>query len=251
MLPKLDDILRNKLSHSYLDNISVVCNGYIYSVGNGSVDVELVKILEEKSLDNMESILFETCTQQIYTQKFDDFTIIITAKRIAPLSFLRNTCQKMKETIREDTSIREIIESEGKTISQDNLTVMLRSLQIPKGDLMLRSTIHFIRPEVILDITRDISGYIWIHSKEGDGLILFEEGDIKKSVFYGECNLSKEEAINRIYSLKEGQIECYKLDRLPINEIQNGLHLLGLSDEFLEVIHEAKKLRQQIDGSIK
>jgi|GEM_PF-4194082 len=250
MSQKLHELLNNRLSHSYLEAVAIECEGKVYTIGSGSIDSWLVEVMKDIS-DLTMSVLLETSSQQIFTRKSGDLTIIIAAKKIAPLSFLRSTCQSILQVVVEDIWVKERIASEGETIiADDDLVSMLKSLKIPEGEMILKSTVPFICPKDVISMTEDVDGYIWIHSGEGKGLILLNEGDIVSSVFEGESTWTGEEAMDMISSLKEGEIECYRFEKLPERDIQDGLHLLGLDDEFIDAINEAKRLKRQLSNTI-
>ncbi len=250
MSQKLDELLNNRLSHSFLDAVAIECEGKVYTIGSGSIDPWLVELMKDIS-DRAMSVLLETSSQQIFTRKSGDFTIIIAAKKIAPLSFLRSTCQSILQVLGEDVWMKERIASEGETIiAGDNLTCMLKSHKIPEGEMILKSTVPFISPKDVISMTEDLDGYIWIHSGDGKGLILLNEGDIVSSFFEGESTWTDEEAMDMISSLKEGVIECYRFEKLQERGIQDGFHLLGLDDDFIDAINEAKRLRRQLSNTI-
>lgn len=249
MSQKLDELLKNRLSHSYIEAAAIEYKGKIYNIGIGSIDQWLIEEMNEL-ISRTTSVLLETSNQQVFTCKLGDFTIIIAAKKMAPLSFLRSTCRSIHQIVSEDGCIKERIKSEGKVISSESRIYMLKSYEVPQGKMMLKSTIPFIRPEVVVSMLKDIEGYIWVTSGDVKGLIILKDNKITTSVSDSESTYTGEEALTRIYSLKEGDIECYKFERLPERSIQEGLQLLGLDDDFIDAINEAKRLRQQLSNTI-
>ncbi|MDY6958409.1 MAG: hypothetical protein SVK08_04560 [Halobacteriota archaeon] len=250
MSQKLNELLNNRLSHSFIETVAIECEGKVYTIGSSSIDSQLAKQIKDISGRTM-SVLLETSSQQIFSRRSGNFIIIIAAKKIAPLSFLRSACQNILQIVVEDSWMKERIASEGATIIEDDdLGNMLKSFNIPKGEVILRSTIPFISIKDLMSMTDGIDGYIWISSREGKSLILLNDGGVVRSVFEGERTWTGEEAMDIIFTLKEGVIEFYKYEKLPDRDIQDGLHLLGLDDDFVDAINEAKRLRQQLSNTI-
>ena len=255
VLPKLNNRMENQLTNSLVDAIGIISNGNIFSVRTDAFDFGLISSVEANLLDHdIESVLIDVGGRLVYANRLDELIIIIIAKRAASLSFLRSICQNVIRSI-DINSIKLQIAEEGCPISENCLDSLLERTNTPKGDIVLSSLIRFVHPAEFLLRTRDVSGYVFLSSKEGNGLIVFDDGDVKKSVFEGKRNkLDGNEAINQIYSLEEGEIECYKIEKdsneeeEPVELDPDNLSLIGLDDGAMEVILEAKRLRDELSN---
>jgi len=256
VLPKLNNRMENQLTNSLIDAIGIISEGNIYSVRTEIFDFGLISSINSEISDfNIESVLMDVKGRLIYANKLDELIIVIIAKRAASLSFLRSICQNVIRSI-DIKTIKQQIAEEGCPIAENSLKHLLERTNTLKGDIILSSLIGFVHPAEFLPRTKGVTGYIFIHSEEGNGLIVFDDGEVKISVFEGEGNkLEGNDAINRIYALDEGEIECYKIDDGSDDESvkssesnPENLSLIGLDDGAMEVICEAKRLRDELSN---
>ena len=241
--------MKSQLSNSLIESIGIISDGNIYSVRDNAFNLRLIDSIGKAIVQyKMRSVLMDVEGRLVYAHRTNDLIILIVAKRAASLSFLRSVSQNVVGSI-DIRMIKEQVLEEGHPIVRDDSKLLIKRYKIPEGELILKSHINYMHPEEVLRMTEETSGYILVRSKEGDGLVIFNDGAVSASFFEGECDLDGDEALDQIYSLHEGEIECYRLDIDSSSENgDSGLSLLGLDDGAMEVICEAKRLREELNS---